>query len=192
MLGLYRSLLALYPPLHRYVFGEEMLAVLREARAEEWRKGIASRASFCVREVFGLLRGALAAHRDDLAETYPWFNWLQRSFPMTPEPRYPRTSIALMSVILGITVAIIAKAQGIAYSLAQFRADSAGLPRPLPWDLGTSVAGWPVHYGLLASIALGFIATWMLGVTAWAVMHALRRSGVHRLDDAQTWPQSRA
>ena len=191
MIRLYRSLLALYPPLDRYVFADEMTAVFRQAQAEVWQKGLAARARFCLRELAGLLRGAANAHLCSLAENHPWCTLLQRSFLMRSEYRYPRTSIALMTVILAIVVVTIAKAQGLAYTVVQIRMSNPGIvvPRALA-NLGPSIAGWPVHYGLLASIALGFVLAWVAGLAAWAVTFALRRSGVHRLDHAQTWPQS--
>jgi hypothetical protein len=59
------------------------------------------------------------------------------------------------------------------------------------WNLGNSLFQWPSHWGLLGSIALFFAITWVAGIAAWGVSHAMRRSGVHRLDEAQTWPQTR-
>jgi hypothetical protein len=56
---------------------------------------------------------------------------------------------------------------------------------------GNSLADWPSHWGLLASIALFFVLTWLAAIVAWTIAHSMRRSGVHRLDDAQTWPQTR-
>ena len=169
MTDLYRRLLVLYPPLHRYVFAEEMVAVFSEAKAEAWSEGLASRVRFCLREGGGLLAGALTAHRDALAETYPWCLLPLRRNLMTPERRHPKTSIAFMTLTLGIIVIIIAQAQG--FSLA----------------LERGIKSWHPHFGLLGSIALFCAVAWILGVAAWSVMFAMRRAGVHRLDDAQTW-----
>ncbi len=62
MLSLCRYLLYLYPPAHRLEYGEEMLAVLRQRQMESRDSGVMARWGFWVREIAGLLHGALREH----------------------------------------------------------------------------------------------------------------------------------
>lgn len=62
MLILYQSLLRLYPAAFRQQFSEEMLAVFREVDSDARNRGSFIRARLYVREVYGLLCGALAEY----------------------------------------------------------------------------------------------------------------------------------
>ena len=57
--SLYRSLLRLYPALHRKQFGEEMVAVFGEMQAEMALKSRVARSVFFAREAAGIVGGAL-------------------------------------------------------------------------------------------------------------------------------------
>ena len=61
-ISVYRSLLRLYPAAHREQFGEEMVAVFGDAKAETDSKSLGSRAVFLAREAAGIVRGALQEH----------------------------------------------------------------------------------------------------------------------------------
>jgi len=87
--------------------------------------------------------------------------------------RYPRTTIVLMIVILGVVIGCIEKARSIVASIPHQNP-------PLP----------PIHPVPFASpqaLVLTVIATYILGAAVWALVFALRRSGVHRLSEAETW-----
>jgi len=60
MLTIYQHWLALYPETHRQQFGAEMTAVLADVRADIPDQKALVRAVFCVREIAGLLTGAIA------------------------------------------------------------------------------------------------------------------------------------
>lgn len=61
-LSLYRHAMRLYPALHREQFGEEMISVFRELRAETATEGMLARSRFCAREIAGVVAGALREH----------------------------------------------------------------------------------------------------------------------------------
>jgi hypothetical protein len=171
--ALYRSLLRLYPAGVRQEFGEEMLSVARQARAAVWGNGMVARANFCAREVLGLLAGAAREQVRVVAGFETWT--VSRRFSVRSNFRYPVATIVLMAVIFAGTVVAIEKASSIAVALPRVNPQ---LP-PIP----------PLPYSLPQTLAVMFALTYAAAVVIWAVLHALRRSGVHRLHDAETWPQ---
>jgi lysylphosphatidylglycerol synthetase-like protein (DUF2156 family) len=193
MAPIYEFLLRLYPSVDRSAFGDEMLDVLREAEADAARRGVLARSWFLVYESMGLLRGAARERLHALGEERGWKFLAERGPMFQRERRYPYTSIVFMSLALAVIVLTIAKAQGFAYYLVQtYTVDGrVVIATRQHWNLGNSLFQWPSHWGLLGSIALFFAITWVAGIAAWGVSHAMRRSGVHRLDEAQTWPQTR-
>lgn len=193
MSGVYEVLLKLYPAADRADFGEEMLDVLRQAEADATRRGPLARGWFYLHEAMGLLGGAARERLHALGEERGWKFLAERGPMFQRERRYPYSSIVFMSLALAVIVLVIAKAQGVAHYLYQIYTLNGRtvIETRQNIHLGNSLAQWPSHWGLLASIALFFGITWLAGVTAWGIAHALRRSGVHRLDDAQTWPQTR-
>lgn len=189
----YASLLCLYPRTYREQFAEEMLQVFGEVRAAMAREGALSRLSFYFSEFRGLLWGAASEHLRALGAPHGFEFFGKRSLYMQPERRFSKTAIVFMTLVLGVIVEIIAKGQGISrYIVQEYTVNGHTVVEMRKnIELGHSISEWPSSYGLLSGIAVGFLIAFFCGLIAWSVAHALRRSGVHRLDEAQTWPQSR-
>jgi hypothetical protein len=164
---IYQRLLALYPETHRQQFGEEMMAVFEEVRADIRDKGASARAAFCVREIAGLLNGALAEHLRAFIGSDPGFSFSTRRFAMRNGFRFPKTTAVLMTIILLGVILAIREGEAIAYSLPHVN------PQLPPIQ--------PVHSVLLSGIPLMFMFFYAAGLVGWAILFALRRSGVHRL-----------
>jgi len=168
MLRLYRCLLHLYPATHRQQFGDEMTAVFGEVQAETAAKGIAAHAFLYARETAGLMAGALQQHVRTLFGTKVWLPFPTRRFTMHTEFRFPKTTAVLMTIILaGVLVAI---KQGEAIEASMARAN----PPIGPFHI--------IQTNMLPGIVIGFAAVYAAGLIGWAILFALRRSGVHRLD----------
>jgi hypothetical protein len=71
-----------------------------------------------------------------------------------------------MAIILAGVVVAIKKAEGIEASLAH-----------------TAPTGSIIQTNLLPGIAIGLASFYVAGLIGWAILFAMRRSGVHRLDD---------
>ncbi len=166
MLRIYRSLLHLYPAVHREQFGDEMTAVFQEVQAETATKGMRERAFLCVRETAGLLAGALQEHARSLGGTRGWIPFPARRFTMHTEFRFPKTTAVLMTIILAGVLLAIEKGEAIEASLAH--------------SSPTSVV---IQTNMLPGIAIGLVCFYAAGLIGWAILFALHRSGVHRLDD---------
>jgi hypothetical protein len=166
MLRIYRCLLHLYPAVHREQFGDEMTAVFEEVQAETATKGITARAFLYVRETAGLLAGALQQHVRALGGARVWLTFPTRGFTMRTEFRFPKTTAVLMIIILAGVLLVIEKGEGIEASLAR-----------------VSPPGSIVQTNMLPGIAIGLACFYAAGFIGWAILFALRRSGVHRLDD---------
>ncbi len=178
MLSLYRFLLRLYPPAYRDEFGAEMLAVFGDAQAETWKKGVLARGVFCAREVAGLLRGALVEHLQGIAGSdlltasrsrirlsiFPL-----RRFTMRSEFRFPKATAPLMAIILALIVVAIEKAKAI----------QASLPHTNP-HVGPIQ---PAQFTLFSTLLVVLAITCAAGLLGWAILFALRRSGLHRLSE---------
>lgn len=162
VLTVYCWLLCLYPGSYRHEFGDEMTSVFREARSE-LPPALPATISFYRREFCGLLSGAVGAHFDRLFGPGIPF----RRFDMQPQFRFPRSAVFLMLVIFAGVVLTIAKASSVA------------------GDMLGSV--WPS----LVSV-LGFMLLTMCTAAAvvWGILHTLRRSGIHRLENLQSWDVS--
>jgi hypothetical protein len=164
-LNLYRSLLRLYPATHRQEFGEEMAAVFGDALAERASKSLWNRGVFLAREAAGILGGALQEHwravGGDSVEL--WFP--TRRFTMHNQFRFPKTTAVLMTIILGGVVMAIKKGETISSS----HVDPPIGPIP------------PTHSVLLGGIFLTLAFFYTAGLIGWAILFAMRRSGVHRL-----------
>ena len=172
-LKIYRNLLRLYPALHREQFGEEMMAVFGEMQAETASKGIAVRGILCVREISGLVTGALQEHLrasrgPDLSLVFP-----TRRFAMRNEFRFPKTTAVLMTIILAGVVLAIKKGETISSSHVN---PPIG---PLP----------PTHSVLLGGIFLTLACFYAAGMIGWAILFLMRRSGVHRLAETSARPK---
>jgi hypothetical protein len=146
-------LLCLYPASHRDEFGEEMTSVFREAH-RALPAGPAAKLSFYRHEFCGLLSGAVSARFKRLfgpAISFP-------KFCMQPQFRFPRSTVFLMLVIMVGIVLTIAAASNVA-------GDTMGSA----WRTVLSVLGFML------------LAMCTAAAVVWGILHALRRSGTHRI-----------
>jgi hypothetical protein len=170
MLALYRKLLHLYPADYFREYATEMALVFSQAQGDTREKNFVDRWSFYLREISGVLTGALRQH---LFGPSDW-NGIRR-FDMRSEFRFPRSTVFLMCVILaGVELAIHE-----AMNIVQMK---EGFPP-------VTTAAWLFHalLGLLSAVVL-----LLVGVAAvWGILFALQRTGMHRLGNVQTWPEQR-
>jgi hypothetical protein len=172
MRSLYRHLLYLYPAPYRSEYGEEMLIVFSEVRADAAQRGQIAHSVFLVREARGLLLSALRERiRSVIGPQFaapllpPSFS--SRRFAMTDSFRFSKATAVLMALILGGVLLAIQKAEAI----------HASLPQDDP-PVGPI---HPVHSMFVPGIMLLFLYFYAAGLMGWAVLFALRRAGVHRL-----------
>jgi hypothetical protein len=173
MLSLYRCLLYLYPADYRQEYGDEMADVFREVHAETWGQGLLPRAAFLLREFAGLLHGALQEHSRVMTGSHLLFP--PRRFTMRSEFRFPKATPILMTIILAGVILTIEKATAIEESLP------LAYPEQLP-------PIHPEHFTFFPAMAAIFLSAYAAAVIGWAVLFALRRSGVHRLSEMPTTP----
>lgn len=169
----YRLLLRLYPGGYRNEFGDEMATVFDASYADAYTRGISVRLRFLLRECAGVMAGACDEHLRALGFSPDWF-LTSRRFNMRSNFRYPRTTIVLMILILGIVIGIIEKARGIMLAMAHTNAAVRPLIDPVPFPSAT---------GIIEILMI----TYIIGASVWAIVFAFRRSGVHRLSAAETW-----
>ncbi len=163
--ALYEGLLRLYPRSYRQQFGDEMIAVFREAGADVHQKGSLGKARFYFREIGGLFRGALAEHARRIFGGRVPFPLSSRRFDMHPEFRFPRSTVFLMSIIFAGVILAMEKADAIQ---VKYAAAADSIWPSLPWFLG---------------IALLFTCATVIVI--WGILFALGRTGVHRLASIQ-------
>jgi len=175
MLAVYRKLLRLYPAEHRELFGEEMLAVLLQERSENADHRLMDRGRLVMRETAGLLMGALREHFR-VTEIHEELSFATGRFAMRNGFRFPKSTILFMTLILGGALVAIKKGQDIASSVPDINP-------PLPVHIQ------PVHSILLGGMPLFFAFFYAAGLIGWAILFALRRSGVHRLADVSGEPK---
>jgi len=89
--------------------------------------------------------------------------------------RFPKITAFLMTVILAGVVLAIQRADAI-------RASVSDLNPPV-------VTIQPAHQTFLPTFALMFLGVYLAGALGWAVLFALRRSGVHRLSRMSSAPE---
>src|SRR5258705_13585227 len=166
MFSLYRSLLYLYPPAHRYEYGEEMMTVFREIQSETAKQGTLARGLFWVREVQGLLTGAVREHLRTTRYPSPIFS---RRLSMRSESRFPKATVTLMTIILAAVVMAIEKATAIQNSVPP------SSPHVGPIQ--------PAHFTFLPTLLLILSCPCLVGILGWAVLFALPPSGARRLAD---------
>jgi hypothetical protein len=173
MLSLYRCLLHLYPAPYRQEYGNEMADVFREVQIETLGKGLVPRAAFLLREFTGLFHGALQERLQSITGSHLLFP--PRRFTMRSEFRFPKATPILMMIILAGVILTIEKATAIEESLPQ------AYPQQLP----------PIHaehFTFFPAMAAIFLSAYVAAAIGWAVLFALRRSGVHRLSEMPTTP----
>jgi hypothetical protein len=172
MLRLYRLLLSLYPASHRGEYGEEMTAVFLAASADRRTQPYALRAAFYLREITGLLRGAFHEHLR-LRSQPGWFP--PRRFAMRSQFRFPKSTSALMSVILAGVILAIEKGKAVQASLPYANPHLPPI-RPLP-------PTFPQAIGIM------FAAVYLVAIAVWAVLFAFGRSGIHRIAELTVEPR---
>jgi len=168
MLTVYKQLLRLYPAAYREQFGEEMLSVFLDLSADNAKKKPFTRTVFAFREIAGLVRGAVGERLRIVPGRESEFSISTRSFTMRNGFRFPKTTAVLMTIILAGVVVAIKRGEEIA----------ASLPHSNP-QIGPIQ---PVHSTLLPPIVLLSVTFYAAGFIGWAILFALRRSGVHRLE----------
>lgn len=172
MLWLYRSILYLYPAAYRGEYGEEMLGVLCEVQAETRKKSRPARVRCTLREALGLLYGALKEHLHSSTGPYDRARFssmfLGGRFAMRSEFRFPKATVGLMLVILAAVMFAIEKAQAI----------SASIPHGNP-----SVGHIHRSEITILPLLLAMISAIGAGVIGWAILFALRRSGIQQLSE---------
>jgi hypothetical protein len=176
MLSLYRCLLRLYPAAYRDEYGEEMSGVFSEVHSETSSQGSLPRAAFLLRELAGLLHGALQERLQGFTGSHSLFP--SRRFTMRSEFRFPKATPILMTIILAGVILTIEKATAIEESLP------LAYPQQLP-------PIHPVHFTFFPAMALIFLSAYAAAMIGWAVLFALRRSGVHRLSEMSTAPEQK-
>jgi len=186
MLALYRSLLHLYPAAYRWEYGEEMMDVLSQVQAETRKGRPLARVFWGAHEAGGLLYGALREHfwsitgsrdRRMFSSIFPSMFLLGR-FAMRSEFRFPKATVALMTVILAAVIFTIEKAKAI----------SASVPHANP-------AVGPIHsaqFTIVPSLLATMITAIAAGVIGWAILFALHRTGVHRISEVDASASQRA
>jgi hypothetical protein len=175
MLTFYRSLLYLYPAAYRSEFGEEMMDVLSEVQTETRNRSMVSRFVSGAREAGGLLFGALQEHIWNIMGSQgrrrlsPMFSssFLPGRFAMKSEFRFPKATVTLMVIILAAVIFTIEKAKAI----------SASVPHT------SSPVGHiqPAQITMIPTLLVTMVTAIVIAVLGWAILFALRRSGVHHL-----------
>ena len=89
---------------------------------------------------------------------------------MHTEFRFPKARAVLMTLILGGVILAIQKGESI----------SASLRGAVDPPIGPI---HPVHSVMVGGILLGFVFFYAAGLIGWTILFAMRRSGLHRLDE---------
>lgn len=167
MIRLYRKLLALYPVEYRRQFGEEMVDVFLDVRADKEREGTMVQTAFCVREMIGLVNGALRERLRSIGAK-SGLSLYTRRLVMRDGFRFPKTTAVLMTIILA----------GIALAIEKARVIQASYSHGTPLvPLETA------RFTFFPTLALLLVVFYALGLAGWGILFALHRSGVHRLDE---------
>jgi hypothetical protein len=95
---------------------------------------------------------------------------------MRTEFRFPKATAVLMTIILGGVILAIERGEAIHASP--------------PYQNLTVGPILPVHSTLLPGVVIGLALFYAAGLLGWAILFALRRSGVHRLDETSAEPRS--
>lgn len=171
MLAFYRLLLYFYPSAYRAEYGEEMLAVLADLQRAVRQKSIFNRAWLGIHESGGLLYGAMQEHVRSITGPYRGM-FSPRRIIMRTEYRFPKAAAVLMTIILVAILWTIEKAKtiSVAYANAQ-------------------VSPIKVEVSILPAFAIALVGACVAGAIGWAVIFALRRSGIQRFSDIN--PSSR-
>lgn len=164
---IYRQLLRLYPTAYGEEFGEEMTLVFDDLHKEFQREGFFQKGLFIMRETIGLLFGAAQEHWRVLVRYSPDVSFPSRRFNMHHGFRFPKSTAALMAIILAGTILAIEKSKSVVGSLHRANPQASPLA--------------PEQITFFGAFVVIFIASCLLAAVGWALLFALRRSGVHRL-----------
>lgn len=159
MLSFYRGLLYLYPSHYRREFADEMVCVFREAEADLSPAAFNQRIAFRVREISGLLAGAMRERLRVVTGSYQSISFTR--FNMRPEFRFPRSTVVLMSVILAGVLLAMEKANIIQNTYA-----------PGEGSVWQSLPGF---------LVLTFLFTSAVALIVLGIRFARGRAGVQRL-----------
>jgi len=170
MPSLYRRLLYLYPAAYRYEYGEEMAGVFQQAHAEVKKEKVLARAGFCARELCGLLLGSVRERVRRLSDSYDWLPGKGGS--MEAKFRFPRATLLLMLLSL----------VGVVLSLEEARVIQTH------YGGGSVPPEWPALLWIFGRLLLIALAT---AAMFWGAFFALRRSGVHRLEELKPWREQK-
>jgi hypothetical protein len=165
MATLYRALLFLYPRSYRREFGGEMALVFEEAQIALGNK-LSARVWFYAREIVGLFAGAVCEHTHALTLSRE-----SNSIRRLNMRRFPTSAITLMIVILAGVVLTIENAHRV-----QLKYEPSAIS---VWDT------------LPGFVAIGLVLVCCSAVAGWAILFALHRTGMHRLDNVQTWNEQK-
>ncbi len=160
MVSLYRWLLYLYPAAYRCEYGEEMMGVYREAEEERNNATALQRSAFFLREIAGLVRGALQERWWSTFGSNFSTPFSTGRFAMRSEFRFPKSAPMLMTIILA----------GIALAIEKARTIEA------------AVDGH-AEPSLFKGVVIIFVGAMAAAVLVWSVLFLLRRSGMHRLGE---------
>lgn len=166
MVRVYRSLLYLYPPAYRREFAAEMTAVFLDAQRSLDARPFDARVTFCAREFTGLVAGAIRQHLEIFIGSPE-----SRRFDMRPEFRFPRSAITLMLIILAGVILTIEKCAEVTMQYS-----------------GPVITMWSTFWSF---VVLAFLLVCVAAVGCWGILYAIKRSGLHRLNNVQTWPDQR-
>jgi hypothetical protein len=170
MSSFYRALLHLYPTAYRLEYGEEMIDVFRDSRADNPKRGVLGRVVFWVREVKGLLAGSLREHARNITGLHYPSQLFSGRLTMRSEFRFPKATVTLMVIILAAVVMAIEKATAISESRYPLSSPHSG---PIQ----------PEHFTFLPTLLLILSFACVAGAIGWALLFALHRSGAQRLAD---------
>ena len=92
---------------------------------------------------------------------------------MRSEFRFPRSAIFLMLVILGGMILAIGRVRNIQLQHS---------------TITNATPDWPALLGLFVLV---FVLLCAAGAAGYAILFALRRAGVHRFSNVQTWSARR-
>jgi hypothetical protein len=168
MIFVCRCLLYLYPVGHRAEFGEEMLGVIHERQVASRNKGVPARGLLYAREIGGLLRGAVEEQFRSRSFN-PWGVIPVRRMSMRTEFRFPKATAVLMTVILAAVVMAIEKARAIQFSVPE--------AHPQVGPIRSA------DFTVVPSFALLLVIACFAGAIGWAIVFAMKRSGMQRLEE---------
>lgn len=172
---IYRSLLRLYPAACRNEFGEEMIAVFRQAQAAAKADGHGAYWRFCWRELTGIAGGALDEHLRALTGFEGPIFLSSRRFTMRSGFRFPKSTAVLMTIILAGVVTAIEQAMSISASFPHGKA----LVPPIQ----------PLRFALFRPFLIPLALVYGVAALVWAILYFTGRSGWHRLSAIDDQPR---